>query len=426
MYIYLSIYIGIHTRTRARTHIRMNKYLLKLCVSAVATVHDGCTRHRRVGYWGDVLSGPFPALALASASPSVTKKENGRSKYVSACIVSQSSLTSSWFCFFRRSVFVRLYFSLKYILTFIIILQNGTQIAQWNLENLLEKLWKSDSNEATSDSSSETSSKSSDTSSNSSSGTNDETDSKSNDELGNESNGSGSTDDGSKSGTSDGTSSEWSPSGEESSGTESGSADGTGTGSSGTNSGSSDETGTGSDVGEKPGSSGDASKSGSYHSSSDISSNCLNDDSVSGSDICSENGSNKGSIDESKAKSQDDQHDKENELKGKEDEGKMTKKQNDVEKGEGKEERVEENIKQDSNGKEIRTDMRNDDFNEPRESRSDPSRPGKKLSSSSQSSTKDEEHRTADNYLRVEGVEVVLLSPARLNDLSSLSEVRWL
>ncbi|ROT79756.1 putative dynein assembly factor 3, axonemal-like [Penaeus vannamei] len=344
--------------------------LANTTLASVATVHDGCSRHRRVGYWGD----------------------------------------------------------------------NGTQIAQWNLENLLGNLWKrsackssSDSSEATSDSSSEAGSKSSDASASRSSATSDEAESKSDDEQDNESNGSGSINerrdgsrDGSKSGSSDGTSGEWSRSGEESSGTETGSGDGTGTGSSGTSSGSSGETGTGSGEGEKTEASGDGSKSDSNHSSSDISSNSLNDDSVSGSDNCSGNDSSKGSINESKAESQDNQHGKENEWKGKKDEGKMTKNHNEVEEGKEKAERTKENIQQDSKGKETQNEIREEvhEFNEQHESRPDPSGRAKKLSSSSQSSTKDEEHRTAENYLRVEGVEVVLLSPTRLNDLSTLSEIQ--
>lgn len=43
---------------------------------------EGSKRHRRVGYWGDVLTGPFPALALASADPRAAKTQNGYSVHV--------------------------------------------------------------------------------------------------------------------------------------------------------------------------------------------------------------------------------------------------------------------------------------------------------------------------------------------------------
>ncbi|XP_071515661.1 dynein axonemal assembly factor 3 [Panulirus ornatus] len=74
-------------------------HLPNTSLASVAPVREGTTRHQRLGYWGDLLSGPFPALALASADARVSKTSNGRSKY------------------------------------------SGSEVAQWNLESLLRQLW---------------------------------------------------------------------------------------------------------------------------------------------------------------------------------------------------------------------------------------------------------------------------------------------
>ncbi|XP_042865838.1 hyphally regulated cell wall protein 3-like [Penaeus japonicus] len=350
--------------------------LANTTLASVATVSDGCTRHRRLGYWGDVLSGPFPALALASASPLVIKKENGKSK-----------------C-------------------------SGTQIAQWNLENLLERLWRSkcksssDSSESdaisasgvSSDSSSETNSKSSDAST--SSGTSAESG-----ESNVESNGtdSGSTDDG-KDGSGNGT--------------ESGSSDGAvggssqSTGPSGADSGSGAETGIGTDDGRETGTS-NASESSSNHSSSDDSSACPSDGSIGGSD----SGINKESNDESNGRPEEDHQEKEekDKCKDKKEEGKIMKKQDDIEKAGKRDGTQQEKSKQDSRGKEKENDMKKEfhDSHQPFGSR-----PGRNLSFSSPPSTEDDEQSTNDSYMKLEGVELVLLSPTRLNDLSALSEIQ--
>ncbi|KAK4323674.1 hypothetical protein Pmani_005645 [Petrolisthes manimaculis] len=52
--------------------------LANTSLASVVVVAEGGTRHRRVGYWGDLLSGPFPALALASHLSLVNKTQNGR------------------------------------------------------------------------------------------------------------------------------------------------------------------------------------------------------------------------------------------------------------------------------------------------------------------------------------------------------------
>ena len=45
-------------------------------------VVEGSTKHWRVGYWGDVLTGPFPALALASTDPRAASTQNNRNMHV--------------------------------------------------------------------------------------------------------------------------------------------------------------------------------------------------------------------------------------------------------------------------------------------------------------------------------------------------------
>ncbi|KAK3873141.1 hypothetical protein Pcinc_021828 [Petrolisthes cinctipes] len=52
--------------------------LANTSLASVVVVAEGATRYRRVGYWGDLLSGPFPALALASHLSLVNKTQNGR------------------------------------------------------------------------------------------------------------------------------------------------------------------------------------------------------------------------------------------------------------------------------------------------------------------------------------------------------------
>ncbi|XP_066985902.1 dynein axonemal assembly factor 3 [Macrobrachium rosenbergii] len=69
-------------------------------LASVAVFSVGLQKHRRVGYWGDILSGPFPATALATTNIDLAKIQNGRSKY------------------------------------------SGTEVAQMNTEYLLELLWK--------------------------------------------------------------------------------------------------------------------------------------------------------------------------------------------------------------------------------------------------------------------------------------------
>ncbi|XP_068220757.1 dynein axonemal assembly factor 3 [Palaemon carinicauda] len=68
-------------------------------LASVAVFSVGMEKHRRLGYWGDLLTGPFPATALASTNIELAKLENGRSKYC------------------------------------------GTDVAQMNTEYLLETLW---------------------------------------------------------------------------------------------------------------------------------------------------------------------------------------------------------------------------------------------------------------------------------------------
>nr|XP_053654015.1 uncharacterized protein LOC128703400 [Cherax quadricarinatus] len=68
-------------------------------LASVVTVCEGMKKHRRLGYWGDLLTGPFPALALASNDSRISITHNGTSKY------------------------------------------SGSEVAQWNLESLLEELW---------------------------------------------------------------------------------------------------------------------------------------------------------------------------------------------------------------------------------------------------------------------------------------------
>ncbi|XP_064112929.1 dynein axonemal assembly factor 3-like [Macrobrachium nipponense] len=69
-------------------------------LASVAVFSVGLQKHRRVGYWGDILSGPFPATALAATNIELAKLQNGRSKY------------------------------------------SGTEVAQKNTEYFLELLWK--------------------------------------------------------------------------------------------------------------------------------------------------------------------------------------------------------------------------------------------------------------------------------------------
>ncbi|XP_063875334.1 dynein axonemal assembly factor 3-like [Scylla paramamosain] len=68
-------------------------------LASVATVMEGSTKHRRIGYWGDVLTGPFPALALASTDPRAAKAQNNRNAH------------------------------------------SGSEVALWNMESLLDELW---------------------------------------------------------------------------------------------------------------------------------------------------------------------------------------------------------------------------------------------------------------------------------------------
>ncbi|XP_050716452.1 dynein axonemal assembly factor 3-like [Eriocheir sinensis] len=73
--------------------------LANTSLASVAVVVEGSKRHRRVGYWGDVLTGPFPALALASADPRAAKTQNGYSVH------------------------------------------RGSEVALWNMESVLDELW---------------------------------------------------------------------------------------------------------------------------------------------------------------------------------------------------------------------------------------------------------------------------------------------
>ncbi|MPC07846.1 dynein axonemal assembly factor 3-like [Portunus trituberculatus] len=68
-------------------------------LASVATVVEGSTKHRRIGYWGDVLTGPFPALALASTDLRAAKAQNNRNCH------------------------------------------SGSEVALWNMESLLDELW---------------------------------------------------------------------------------------------------------------------------------------------------------------------------------------------------------------------------------------------------------------------------------------------
>lgn len=84
----------------ATTHLSHPITFSVLETSAVAVVLEGSKRHRRVGYWGDVLTGPFPALALASADPRAAKTQNGYNvhvrKYLSA-FITNCNLTNTFF-----------------------------------------------------------------------------------------------------------------------------------------------------------------------------------------------------------------------------------------------------------------------------------------------------------------------------------------
>ncbi|XP_045618135.2 uncharacterized protein Dnaaf3 [Procambarus clarkii] len=68
-------------------------------LASVAMVSEGLAKHRRVGYWGDLLTGPFPALTLAATDPRVAMTHNGKTRY------------------------------------------SGSEAALWNLDNLLHELW---------------------------------------------------------------------------------------------------------------------------------------------------------------------------------------------------------------------------------------------------------------------------------------------
>ncbi|KAK8722830.1 hypothetical protein OTU49_012070, partial [Cherax quadricarinatus] len=46
-------------------------------LASVVTVCEGMKKHRRLGYWGDLLTGPFPALALASNDSRISITHNG-------------------------------------------------------------------------------------------------------------------------------------------------------------------------------------------------------------------------------------------------------------------------------------------------------------------------------------------------------------
>ncbi|KAG7163470.1 Dynein assembly factor 3, axonemal-like 1 [Homarus americanus] len=77
----------------------ITQHLANTSLASVVMITEGMTKHRRVGYWGDLLTGPFPVLALASTDIRVAQMQNGRSKY------------------------------------------GGSEVALWNLENLLHQLW---------------------------------------------------------------------------------------------------------------------------------------------------------------------------------------------------------------------------------------------------------------------------------------------